>query len=189
MRLFVALEIPQGVKDALVQLRRSVAGELAGSIRWVRPESMHLTLKFLGEVEDRLVESIRDALASVVHPRFVLKVCGVGKFPANGRARVVWAGIEDPVRALPALHEKIECVLDAQGFAPEARGFQAHLTLGRAKDKRGICLARPVVPEGTVCDFGQIPVESFHLKRSFLEPSGARYETVGEWRLLPTAGS
>ena len=132
MRCFIAIELDANVRTALTRLQRDLT--LADvPVRWVRPEQMHITLKFLGEVPAEAVIPIGQAMAEVareVDP-FDIEVVGAGCFPPSGRAvRVVWAGLRDPTGELHRCQSRLERALEGYGFAHDARPFSAHLTWG-----------------------------------------------------------
>jgi 2'-5' RNA ligase len=140
----------------------------------VAESNLHVTLKFLGQVEAARVESIAAALERVGArtPAFELAVRGLGAFPAPARARVVWAGLE-PAARLAALAADVDTALATLGFARESRPFAAHVTLGRVRESRrnpslADALARPA-------PCGRLPVSRLSLMRSELHPRGARY--------------
>ncbi len=179
MRLFVAVNLPEALRDTLW-----AAGEPArrGSppVRWVRPDGIHVTLKFLGEVaEDRLGE-MRAALgraADGLRP-FDLVVEGGGVFPDPARPRVFWAGIV-PGPQLELLQHAVEREIAPLGFPPEARPFRPHLTLGRAErgaDAAG--LRRAAERIAGVRFAGSALVETVDLMRSTVSRDGASYDAV-----------
>jgi 2'-5' RNA ligase len=130
--LFVALNLPDEVRRALWAAAAPVR-ELDLSLKWVRPEGIHVTLKFLGEVSEQREPELRSALgrAAAGSHALPLAIDGFGAFPGFERPRVIWAGLE-PDPALEALQHRVEREFQPLGFAPEQRPFRPHLTLGRA---------------------------------------------------------
>jgi 2'-5' RNA ligase len=125
MRLFVALDLPFALREALSRL----AGGLHGA-RWVSPDNYHLTLRFLGEVSNLVAEDIDQALAALRARRFTLALSGTGTFERSGRTVTLWAGIvREP--ALDHLQAKIETALQRAGLPAEKRRFQPHVSLAR----------------------------------------------------------
>jgi RNA 2',3'-cyclic 3'-phosphodiesterase len=174
MRLFIAIDIPQGIKSSISEIIRKI-GRVDG-VRWVSESSMHLTLKFLGEVKDDLVPGLGRKLKAVSerHKPFSAAIRGSGAFPSLKRPNVLWIGFEKS-EPLKALASDIESELAELGFARENRPFSPHLTIGRVKDLRGI---EPVAQElSTYKDtfFGTIDVDEILLMKSVLRPSGAEY--------------
>lgn len=136
-RLFVAVELPDNVRASLAatigRLRDTMASD---ALRWVRPESIHITLKFLGDVDDARVPALHTALRIGVRDAapFVLQPAGVGSFGGRRNLRVVWAGVGGDTAALASLAERVETALAPLGFPREPRAFAAHLTLARVRD-------------------------------------------------------
>jgi 2'-5' RNA ligase len=169
----VAVLLPDALRARLsveVGRLRGVARDVA----WVAESNLHVTLKFLGQIDAARVEPIGDALAAVAARTapFELAVRGLGAFPTPARARVLWAGLE-PAAPLAALADDVDAALAALGFARESRPFAAHVTLGRVRESRrnpalADALARPA-------DCGRLPVTRVSLMRSELHPRGARY--------------
>jgi 2'-5' RNA ligase len=125
MRLFVALTLPETLRDQLAAL----AGGIPGA-RWTPPDNYHLTLRFIGEVQSWQAQEIDDALAALRTKPFTLSVAGIGTFERDGRVMAVWAKVERNDR-LMHLQQKIETALQRVGLAPERRRFAPHITLGR----------------------------------------------------------
>jgi 2'-5' RNA ligase len=182
MRLFLAVEIPDSIRTELRGLQERLKSVWPGW-RWVRPEGIHLTLRFLGEVSaDRDVLS-REAWkrAAALSEPFVLRLGGIGRFPRGGRPRVLWIGIEElgGGTQLEELAEGLEAAARESGFEPSMRSFRAHLTLARAG--RG---ERPAWQEGIAVDqSGEFRVDRLVLFRSQLHPSGARYTALEHFML------
>lgn len=194
LRCFVAIEMPASVLQAMDRLRRQIQQqakdqhedrELAGSARWVRPDNMHLTLKFLGAVPARLIPSIEVALARVAQAfgPIHLNLDGVGVFPNLRRARVLWAGFGGDITPLLELQAAIEQEMAALGYPKEPRPFHPHLTLTRLEAGLPVSLARwletspPKVPVLPITGDGII------LMRSELRPGGPRYTPLATIRL------
>lgn len=182
LRLFVAIELPDDVKAALTGLKTDIPGAA-----WVRPNAMHLTLKFLGDgIDERRVPELIGALGSVRGAPFALAVRGVGRFPPGERkpARVLWAGLDAP-RALPALAGDIERAVEPLGFPPEGRPFSPHLTLARLKTAdAGPALGRFLARHAGL-RAEPFPVDSVHLFASQLGPQGPAYSRLARFPLTP----
>jgi RNA 2',3'-cyclic 3'-phosphodiesterase len=127
MRVFLALDLPESIKEKLHSLKDT---SLKGA-RWTSPEQWHITLHFIGEIEDD--SAIREALATVKAESFPLRLLGVGTFPPQGQPNVLWLGIEAPP-ALQSLHKATGETLKTTGFTPENRPYSPHLTLARFKE-------------------------------------------------------
>ncbi len=190
LRLFVAVDPPEPVRRRLAALEaelRRLAARHAGEVRWVDPESVHLTLQFLGAVPEERVEPVAAALAAAAAAGrpLALEVRGAGGFPSARRPRVLWAGVAGEVEALASLAADVGRRLAPLGFPPEERPFSPHLTLGRARDGRGApglggALAQAASEDGTPWR-----ADALVLFESHLSPKGARYEAL---RRFPLGG-
>jgi RNA 2',3'-cyclic 3'-phosphodiesterase len=182
VRLFVALEIPSVVKDKFAELMKELrASEPPSSTRkarWVRSENLHVTVKFIGEAASAKLEAVRAALSAVHSGRPVaLSFRGLGFFPNENRARVLWAGMEASPN-LASLAGDVDQALGRLGFALESRSFAPHLTLARF-DPPGISRELRAAVEGNMTrEFGLLRTGEFHLIESKLKPSGAEYTTL-----------
>src|SRR5882762_10705164 len=174
MRLFVALEIPSTVREHLAELVNSLRA-VSPRTRWVRPENLHVTLKFIGEVPETQLASIRTALAQVRSDRPVtLGFGGLGFFPNERHPRVFWAGIEASPN-LKILAADIEKATETLGISRDKRDFSPHLTLARfgaAQIPEGL---RAAIQENATREFGLLRTSKFHLIESKLKSSGAEY--------------
>lgn len=181
LRLFTAVRVPS---DQLEWLDRSVA-DLKGlsGARWTSVDNQHVTLNFLGWVESRLLPDVVAAVddAARRHAPANVSLDGLGAFPRERRARVLWAGVDDPAGLLPALATDLGECLRATGYEPEDRPFTAHLTLARFKTPKPLEL--PELPAAPAT----FTVDRITLFRSRLSPSGARYEVVHEAYLSASA--
>jgi 2'-5' RNA ligase len=179
MRLFVALNLPEA-QQAAIHAHARFLRELDLPVRWVAPETIHLTLRFLGEVDEARVGEVKAAISRVAarFSPFSVPIGGFGVFPSVTRPRVFWVGVE-ATPELTRLQRELEAELAGLGFPPEPQPFHPHLTLGRARRE-----ARP-------SDFRGLPewssrwryrdvlaVESVDLMQSHLSPQGARYQRI-----------
>jgi RNA 2',3'-cyclic 3'-phosphodiesterase len=178
VRTFVAVFPPPEVRKALVGAARELP--VVGEVRWVRPENVHLTLKFLGDVLEDLPGRVAEVLEPVRerHKPFEAEPAGFGAFPSARRARILWAGIGEGSEPLRALAEDVEASLEPLGFEREDRVYMPHLTLGRAR-------RRPVVLEAvespsTVPGFSVRHVE---LVQSVRGDAGVTYSTLATYPL------
>jgi 2'-5' RNA ligase len=126
IRLFVALELPEGIRTRLSMLQGGVPGA-----RWATDEQLHLTLRFIGEVDDHVAHDVDDALAGIRAPAFTLELAGVGEFGGKN-PRALWAGVR-PSEPLLHLQKKVETALQRIGLPAEERKFSPHVTLARMK--------------------------------------------------------
>lgn len=178
MRLFVAAELPEAIRAKLAAAQEGLRA-LPLDVRWVRPEGIHLTLVFLGEVVAARLQAIVAALAGLSKtPRrpIALEARGVGTFPEGGRPRVIWAGLTGDLSALASLQAGVAEALRAAGCVFDERPFHPHLTLGRVQGGRpGIGRDLDAL---VAASFGTFEVSSVHLFESRLLPGGARYESL-----------
>jgi 2'-5' RNA ligase len=177
VRLFVALEIPAAVQDKLSTLLKNLR-ELSSQPRWVRPENLHLTLKFIGEVAPDKLGAFRSALASVrSHSPVKLEFRGLGYFPNEKRPRVFWAGM-DASANLKILAADIDSATEKLGIPRDERPFSPHLTLARFQPPGLPEKLRSAIQQTLAYEFGSLETRQFHLIESKLKPSGAEYTTL-----------
>jgi RNA 2',3'-cyclic 3'-phosphodiesterase len=182
LRLFVAVSLPEDVKEHLAQTQSRLK-PTAQPVRWVNPSSVHLTLSFLGAVPATKVEAIGGALERAVHglKPFRFEVADLGMFPSASRPRVVWVGIKGSVEALARLQQRVAAELEPLGFPPEKRPFSPHLTLGRVEERAGPADRQKIgqaVQSTRVGSLGGVDVDSICLMRSTLRPGGAIYDCL-----------
>lgn len=183
LRLFVAIELSPEVESALDGAIRVLRRDLVGPFAWTAPESAHLTLKFLGDVDAGRVDELSDALDAAMAPlaRFELRLSGTGTFPAEGRPSVVWAGLGGDTEALEGLRVTVESAAAGLGFEAETRAFQPHLTLGRVNgglpDKTMRSL-RDRLSSLRWPKAAAFEVEGVSMVRSELRKGGPRYTTL-----------
>jgi 2'-5' RNA ligase len=179
LRLFVAADLPP---DLLENLHGSLAPLRArpefASARWTLPANQHVTLKFLGWVDPELVDGVVTTLESVAssHEPSTLTIAGLGVFPSERRARVLWVGLEDPAGLLAALAADLDAALAPLGFEAEKRAFTPHLTLARFKPPASIVGVLSEEPRVAEKNFD---VDHLAIYRSHLHPKGASYEALG----------
>lgn len=204
LRSFIAIHCPAEVKEALVQAQKELKQVLEGrpqgssggrggkgavlDVGWTRPEGIHLTLKFLGEVEESEVPRLAEVLRLAASPvaSFPVTVEGVGVFPGLHAPRVLWVGIRSEA-SLSELQRRIEQGLEGLGFGHESRPFRPHLTLGRFRPRggpRGFLAARPALEkwlaENEKRSCGRFQVRQVFLMKSDLKPGGAVYTSLAE---------
>ncbi len=180
MRCFLAIELPAEVRKRLVVLQERLGG-LNKDVRWTRPEQIHLTLKFFGEVPDAQIASVCDATTNVAarHERFELSVATTGCFPAGGMPRVVWVGVAGPPPGLVTLQRECEQVYAALGFKPEGRAFSPHLTIGRVREAAvSESRIRAALREQEHFPAGTFEVNELMLFQSILGRDGATHVVV-----------
>ena len=176
-RLFIALEVPSAVLKNLAALIESLRA-VSPQVRWMRPENLHVTLKFIGEVPEAKLSVIRAALTSVRSEQpVVLDFRGLGFFPNEKHPRVFWAGIEASLN-LKTLALDIDKASEKLGVPLERRPFSPHLTLARFEPPRMPETLRAAIQKNADCNFGSLRTSQFHLIESKLKSTGAEYTTV-----------
>ncbi|MFQ5826406.1 MAG: RNA 2',3'-cyclic phosphodiesterase [Dehalococcoidia bacterium] len=180
VRCFIAIELPPEVKSSLAQLQDRLRQGGFSGVRWVDPEGIHLTLKFLGPVAAHRLPQIKECLAQAAQGigPFSLELAGTGVFPNPSRPRVAWVGLSGEVEKLAQLQKDIDLELVPLGFPREARGFTPHLTLARLREgtapQERQRFGRQVVSTSFEAPV-PVPVEQISLIRSQLTPGGAIY--------------
>jgi RNA 2',3'-cyclic 3'-phosphodiesterase len=193
MRVFIALDIDEDIRQRIIRFMDGLRG-FAPEARWVRPESLHVTLKFIGEKPVSEVEKIKNALASMHSDAFELSFRSYGFFPTVKAARVFWVGIESD--QLAALAKAVDAATAALGIPKEEHAFTPHLTLARGgrgsgnprreKSDRSNNIFHVVQERLSVLsapEFGTMAAREFFLYESQLSRSGSRYTKIGEFAL------
>ncbi len=179
MRIFIALDIPPEIRARLTEYMER-GRTLATDARWARVEGLHVTLKFVGHVDDVIVEQIKMALRSIKAAPFDVKFTGVGFFPNPNAARVFWAGVDggDP---LPRLAATIDTALEKLDFPRETKPYHPHLTLARTSSRplRGL---KPLLAEPPP-QFGTITAREFFLYQSQPQKGGSKYTKLERFAL------
>lgn len=176
MRLFVGLGLPPDIAFTLTLLQGGIRGA-----RWEEADKLHLTLRYIGEVDGGTQRQVAEALNEVDAPAFSMTVAGVGHFPPRGKPRSVWAGIDDatPVRAL---HDQLERVLRDIGMDADPRNFAPHITLARLRNAPSAAVAE-FLGRQALLRSPPFAVEQFGLYSSVLHPSGSKYRLEHTYRL------
>jgi 2'-5' RNA ligase len=179
VRSFVAVLLPDRVRAGLAAACAELRGRAPG-LGWVRADSLHLTLRFLGEVDPVMLDRAREAVAvaATAVPPFTLTLGGLGGFPPGRAPRILWAGVAAGGDGLEALHAGLEAALVARGIPADARAFHPHVTLARSRDPRGAPGLAGALGAGP--SFGTVKVAALHLMRSDLDPRGARHSVLAE---------
>jgi len=189
IRAFVAVPLPDQVVGELRTVQHELKRRVPNrSVRWVHPESIHLTLKFLGDTPEEKLIGVKKGLTAIAHnaPPFDLSIGGLGCFPNPDNARVLWVGVEEPTGCLEIMHRAIEEVMETLGYERERRDFHPHLTIGRVRrrtrrgERRRIGDIVSSRPESKLAD---ITADHFELIQSVLKPTGAEYTTLHRFEL------
>ena len=185
IRAFIAVEIPSEVLDRIAATIEILRARLRG-IHWVTSDNVHLTLKFLGDIDQSQIEPIGAALADALgpFPRCIISAKGLGVFPSLRQPRVLWVGLAG--NSLNSLAATVQSALTPFGFAPEVRPFRPHLTIGRVRPTKRIDRSLGLELERwTNHDFGASAVDKVILFRSELRPTGAIYTRLTAVALRP----
>jgi len=189
IRAFIAIELPDPLRASLKGLQDRLKEQAPPrAVRWVQPQGIHLTLKFLGQTPVDQIEGLIKGLVSACAPlcSFTCTVGGLGCFPNPNRPRVIWAGVQEPTGALSRLQRAIEDACAELGFEPERRTFHPHLTLGRVRDGVPTGQRRAIgelIERTETASLATISAKGVSVIRSDLRPSGAVYTTLREIEL------
>lgn len=180
MRAFIAIELPASIREALAREQARFRA-VSADARWTRPEGIHLTLKFLGDISAGQEAEVKNALGRIERfERFTVRVEGFGFFPDAKRPRVFWAGLEAPP-GLARLAAQVESAMACVGFPPEDRPFRPHLTLARFTNPRPQPKFGPLLAAEEGPPLGSFEVSEFFLWESRLLPGGAEYRKVARF--------
>ena len=189
VRVFIALDIPPRDQESLAQAIGRLQSVIPIGVKWADPGGIHLTLKFLGNVPQPIVEKLLTAMqqasdqfqAESPGKHFQLQLSGLGTFPNSQQARVLWAGTEGDLDSLAALQKLVDEAVAKLGYSLEKRPFRPHLTIGRVRDRVPEQLRRSI---GQAVLAAELPptdswkVDTLHLLRSNITPSGAFYNSI-----------
>lgn len=168
-RLFVSLDLPESLRHALSQLDPGIRG-----VCWLRPEQIHLTLSFLGNVEAAAAAVLRERLALIHFGGFFLPITGMGTFPQKGKPNVIWAGVGAGHPHLFQLYKRVQEAALGAGLEPDLRSFHPHVTIARCKEVSAEAI-RPFLKKHADYSGGLIRIESFSLYSSIPGPFGSDY--------------
>ncbi len=181
IRTFIALELPGKIISSIGQVQERIA-TYGFRIRWIRPENIHLTLKFLGDMKAANIDKVGGVMDESVseYSPIPLKVKGIGVFPGIKRPRVIWTGISGQVNQLIGLQKRLEENLDGMGFPKENRSFKAHLTFGRVKNRLDPKRFGDALKEFSSFESEEFVADRVILYKSDLKPTGAVYTKLVE---------
>ena len=178
VRCFIAIDIGDEIKKELESLIKRLK-KFAPDVKWLSGDHIHLTLKFLGNTDETLVDRIKSSLKSVAlfHGKFNLTAAGAGVFPDYSRPRVLWVGINRS-EELNLLYNNIESAMERLGYEREPKKFRPHLTIARVKSQKGLTPLLKELRGYKDREFGRIDVSEVLLMKSTLKPAGAEYERL-----------
>ncbi|MCX5697614.1 MAG: RNA 2',3'-cyclic phosphodiesterase [Candidatus Omnitrophica bacterium] len=187
MRTFIAIELPPDIKESLGKLQAGLK-QTGADVKWVNPDNIHLTLKFLGEVDDKKIIEIENILGEVAKSSksFYINPCSIGVFPKIEFPKVIWIGIDKGDSETKVIAGKLEQSLAQIGIPKEDRPFSSHITIGRTKSflKRDKLIQELKNLEGKIAGkFREFPVTKLTLFKSTLTPKGPIYEILSHTEL------
>jgi 2'-5' RNA ligase len=187
MRAFIAVNLDDSLRRAIADAQEALRASGA-DVKWVRAESMHLTLKFLGWVDDARIPEIVKAVGAALagQPSFRLRLADVGSFPTSTAPRVVWVGVKEGAAELAELSRLVEDAVEPLGFEKEERPFSPHVTVGRVKSPSGRQALTAAMRETAEREFGEMQVTKVELMRSDLRPTGPIYTSQRVFELTTT---
>jgi RNA 2',3'-cyclic 3'-phosphodiesterase len=190
IRCFIAINLPSEWKGHLAELEARLK-EARADTSWVKPENIHLTLKFLGGVEEARVSVVKKAIQEALRGQgpLTLSLANLGVFPNPHYPRVIWVGVEGDKARLQELQERIEQAMGEVGFPREARSFSPHLTLGRMRSRQGASGLMDLLDGVGEGKPGSMKAETVELMRSQLHPGGAIYTVLESFRLSAPSDS
>ncbi|MEM2937414.1 MAG: RNA 2',3'-cyclic phosphodiesterase [Candidatus Bathyarchaeia archaeon] len=181
MRSFIAFDIENAQILERITKMQNVLAETGADLKLVEPKNIHITLRFLGNITQNMVEKIYEEMKKVRFTPFDVKIQGVGAFPNLRYPRVLWAGITQGADQLRSIFSQLEPNLRRLGFAPDPKGFSPHLTIARVKSGRNKAELARRIEENVNFEFGIVKANCLRLKRSNLTPKGPIYSTLKEF--------
>ena len=193
IRVFIALDISDAARSSLSGAMDGLRAEIPRGVRWVDPQGIHLTLKFLGDIDPRRTDGILESMHRVGQDgsSLSLRLDGLGMFPNQRQPRVLWAGVAGDLDALTELQSGVEEAMAEQGFTKERRSFNPHLTIGRVRDGVSALERQKIGNSLALCSLD--PTESWiadtmHLFQTTFTPDGSIHDIIGSASLLTPHG-
>ena len=184
IRTFIAIEIDKDIKDKLSEFINKIK-KTDADVKWVAPENIHLTLKFIGYIEENVIPDlnkiIKDAIFNL--SSFDIDIENVGAFPNLKKPRVVFVCVQDKGDTLLKIYEKLNRGVEKLGIKPDSKKFAGHITLGRIKSQKNLSRLANALNSDTECFFGREKVNHISLMQSNLTPGGPIYERLNTFKL------
>ena len=179
MRAFIAVELDEKIRENCRRIMNRLMTSDA-DVKWVKPSNMHLTLKFLGEIDEPQAEEIKEFIREIASEKYFFETgfSGLGFFPNQRKPRVLWLGINKGIEVLKDLADKIDDKSAVIGIEKEERAFSPHLTLGRFRSLKNFDELMKIVEKNREFDAGTMQVEGIHLIQSVLQPAGPVYTKI-----------
>lgn len=186
LRTFIAVELPNDIHDSLQKLQNNLKDSMP-DVRWTKYGNIHLTLKFLGDIEPSKVDKISVSIQSVANEffPFTMSLAGIGAFPNSRKPSIVWVGIEEGSGEIVQIANRIESSMEKLGFAKEKRPFKPHLTIGRIRELKHPSVMAKSLENNEIGEIGRFRVEKLSFIKSQLDPAGSIYTTLSEALLKP----
>jgi 2'-5' RNA ligase len=180
IRSFVAFDIDSQQVLAKLAEAQDILSRSGADLKLVEPQNIHITLRFLGDITQSMVDRIWQEMQSISFKSFDVEIKGIGAFPNFRYAKVIWAGIQGGGGELSKIFGQLETRLRLLGFAPDSKGFSPHLTIARVKSGRNKSQLARAVTEMSAFEFGKVQAKSLKLKKSVLTPRGPIYSILKE---------
>ncbi|MEM2875675.1 MAG: RNA 2',3'-cyclic phosphodiesterase [Candidatus Bathyarchaeia archaeon] len=179
IRCFIAFDLEDAlILNKISEIQRILVS--SGRLKIVEPENIHITIRFLGEINSVMMDAVINAMEDVTFKPFDVKISGLGAFPNLRKPLVIWAGIGKGAQELKQIFKQVESRLVGLGFKPEPKGFSPHLTIARVRQGFNAPILSSKILELSDVEIGEFRAESLRLKRSVLTPKGPVYSTLHE---------
>jgi 2'-5' RNA ligase len=184
IRTFIGIALDKAIRDRTVALQETL-GRTGTEVKWVEPENLHVTMLFLGEVDEREIPKVCGIVAEVSqqHSSFLMSVESAGCFPNPRRPRILWVGIAEGSQPLCAIHDALEIPLQELGYRREERKYTPHITLGRVKSDRSTDKLSAALAQHAGWKGGELWVRELHVMSSQLTPQGPVYTVLSRAKL------
>jgi 2'-5' RNA ligase len=184
MRLFISIEIPDAIKNNIEKLIKELGTHLT-PIKWVDKKNLHLTIKFLGEVDGSRIEELKGLTKESIGEmgKLSISIKGIGVFPDSMHPRMIWVGLGNGLAKVREVSQKVEKLLSSKGFREEENEFTPHLAIGRIKSEINIISLKRFMDENKDMDLGSFDAENLSIVKSTLKPTGPVYEIIGQVKL------
>ncbi len=180
IRSFIAVDIDNGDIIKRIIDAQNILGRTGAQLKFVEPKNIHVTIRFLGEIAQDMLERVFEEMKKVSFKSFEIQFNGVGTFPNLNRPSVIWIGISGGADALSSIFDQLEPKLLGLGFSPDRRGFSPHVTIARVNSGLHIAELVQEITSLRELEFGILHVSTIRLKRSILTPKGPIYSTSYE---------
>jgi 2'-5' RNA ligase len=185
IRSFIAFDMENEQVLSRLTAAQKLLRETGADLKFVEPQNIHVTMRFLGDISPGMVDKIHDAMKNVKFTPFSIQLHGLGVFPSLNYPRVVWVGMTEGVEQLKSIFTQLEPQIQALGFTADAHGFSPHLTVARVRSGVNKQHLAELVTKESDFEFGAIKADCLRLKRSQLSPKGPTYSTLREFCPAP----